>query len=210
MKKITIALCLLIFTGCVKQKIERIYVPEKVSMDLISQYIEYEMAVQRKSLWGKPITNMPTRQQFDAFIDNFLANERNALIEGRITLKHTANRPDPNSPPDSYDGGGGGVSCTGRFSAYNTYNTILFTAQLDATRTSILTSTFDLGGVGATWTTIGTIEQTTVDGVITYKQYFKETYDLPGDFQVVQLYVLYGNIYNGGCTVQGMQLPIKN
>lgn len=225
-KPMLLVTTILLMASCQKQKMERINpVPEKVSTTLLIEYIDYEMAVQRNSLWGKPIMVNPGMEKFDAMINNFLANDRN-------NLRKMMNSNDDTDPPTGYDGcednfgtpipcppdnsgwnqpyeisGHGSVSCTGTFQDYNTVNTIVFTAELDATLSSIIKSSFAFGGIGGTWSEVGPIEQSYYDGVITYKQYYQESYNLPLGVTLTQVYVIYGNIYHGGCTTHGMKVP---
>lgn len=209
---------LLIIVSCQKQKMERIYVtPEKVSTALLNKYVDYELAVERKSLFGIPDTVRTTMGEFNAMIDNFLANERNNIR--RDAIFHTLDISDD----PCYDDDGNiiicpavtlgaeddnSVSCTGTFQDYNTSGTILFTASLNDRGTEILSSAFAFGGVSATWTAVGTIQQTLYDGVISYKQYYQETYSIGSTgLNENQLYLMYGNISVPKCTVRGMQVP---
>lgn len=209
---------LLFIVSCQKQKVERIYVtPEKVSTALLNKYIDYELAVERKSLFGIPDTVKTTMGEFNAMIDNFLANERNNLR--REAIFHTLDISDD----PCYDDDGNiiicpsvtvgaeddnSVSCTGTFQDYNTSNTILFTATLNGQGTDIVSSAFAFGGISAAWTTVGTIQETLYDGAISYKQYYQETYPIVGTgLTETQLYLMYGNISGGKCTVHGMQVP---
>jgi hypothetical protein len=55
-------------------------------------------------------------------------------------------------------------------------------------------------------TPIGGLSQSYHNGVITYQQIFSDTYIFSGtNVTFTQAYVIYGNVYNGGCTVHGMK-----
>lgn len=224
MKKLI--LIILLFASCQKQKLERLSTPpEKVSTTLLNQYINYQLAVERKSLFGKPMTMTLTQKEFNAIIDNYLINDRNNLRQ-RVKINSMINPPHDNGgcidsegnivpcgvdesgwgkPNES--GGDHSVSCTGTFQDYNTVSSIIFTATLDQPQTTITSSAFAFGGVGATWSVVGSIQQDLYSGVITYKQYYQETFAIAGGLSETQLYILYGNIYDGQCTVNGMQVP---
>lgn len=198
MKRFIIALVLL--ASCQKQPVDRLTLPEKLSLSLLDQYIDYEMSLERKAKWGIPVRSIPSN--INDLINTFLTNERNLIKAGKMLKLHRAPEK-TEAPGEPYDNG---ISCIGKFYDYNTINTIVFTVQLDGAQTTITSSAFAFGGIGATWTPVGAIEQNVYDGVITYKQYYQESYQLPGGVNETQLYVMYGNIYNGGCTVYGMQI----
>jgi len=223
MKKILLLVYIgLLIYGCKKQDVNilRTYRPEKVDMILLNEYIDYSMAVERKALWNKSITIHPTLEEFNRMIDNFLVNDR-------INLRHRLSMITPTNDPVNggcFDGDSeipipcpngnptginNSISCTGSFQDYNTVNTVLFTATLNSYNTEITSDAFAFGGVSGTWTVIGPINQQLYDGTITYKQYYQESYAIPysGGLVENQLYLLYGSIQGGTCTVYGMQVP---
>ena len=98
-----------------------------------------------------------------------------------------------------------GVSCSGSMKTKTSLETILFTAQMNGT--TISNPDFGFGGLTGEWKPVGTISQKVFDGVTTYQQYFSVSASAPwGGVNYTELYLVYGNVYHGTCTVQGMQI----
>jgi len=155
---------------------------------------------------------------FEKMVNNYLANERNIMRQAYVTKKNlniSPNIAQKQEPSRCYDGygtvvgcpvsGGSTVSCLGNFTGMNSTNTILFVAGLNNSSNSIVSNGFGFGGISGTWVPVGSIDQTFSQDVISYQQYYTETIQQQG-VSYTQVYLLYGNIYQGTCTVHGMQV----
>lgn len=80
---------------------------------------------------------------------------------------------------------------------------------LNNTSNSILSNGFAFGGFSGTWAPVGSINQTYSQDVISYQQYYTETIHQSHGATYTQIYLLYGNIYQGTCTVHGMQAVVE-
>lgn len=188
---------------------------EPVDLKLVEKYIDYQMQIEANNLIknsGEIVPINPIkiqRAEFNKMIDNFLANERNVMRQDYFT-KHSNNSfgllsraVDTTTLPNVT------VVCTGSFANMNSWCTILFQSNV-LYGTTLSAFSFSFGGGGGTMTPTNQLIQSTSNGVITYKQYYQETFTLPSGVQGTQLYVMYGNVYHGACTVNGMKvIPIQ-
>lgn len=191
---------------------------EKIDNTLLQKYVSYQLALESNSLKGiiSSESNLPkvSKLEFKNMIENYLAHERN-IMRKEVYLKNKLlnggflNRNDEDQECcGEPQGGGGTVTCVGRFLGANTTSSILFSATLNAAGSAISSHTLAYTGVNGTWANVGNISQSTHQGVITYQQLTTTTITLPGGTSYSQGFIVYGNIYNGGCTVSGMQTPV--
>lgn len=208
-------------------------VEEKVDKQLLEKYVDYELKLEAKNLRSKLTPLTPpidmsdlrmNKSEFEKMIDNYLANEANIMREEyakKRNLNVITYTKAPQNPHVCYDemgnavpcegfGGGETVSCTGTFTGMNTTNTILLVAGLNTNSTIIESSGYAFGGFSGEWAPVGVIDQHLSQNVITYKQYYTDTYKSPSGVTYTQIYLLYGNVYNSTCTVHGMKVePIQ-
>ena len=184
---------------------------EPVDLKLIEKYIDYQMQIEAINLIKNSGRKVPVNSiiikkvEFDKMIDNFLSNERNGMrqsyfIEHSNTLGGLLRRVIDTSTLANVT-----LVCTSSFIDINSYSTVLFqTNVLYGTTLSASSFIFDSGG--GTMTPTNQLIQFVSNGVITYKQFYQETFTLPSGGKGHQLYVMYGNVYHGACTVNGMKV----
>lgn len=201
----------------------------KANNKLLIKYVDYELKLEAKYLKSNsnPL-NIDTsdlkmdRTSFEKMINNFLLNEKNIMLQSSGEKMDVApNKMQPNTlyMPDvkkCYDvygnliscpatSGGQTVSCLGNFTGLNTTNTIVFVGGLNDAGNSVLSSGYAFGGFAGTWSPVGPIDQSFSQDVITYQQYYTDTYTIKG-FSYTQIYLIYGNIYGRSCTVHGVRV----
>lgn len=191
-------------------------VEEKADKELLLKYVDYELKLEAKNLrlQSNPSIQIDMsdlkmdKSSFEKMTDNFLVNERNIMRQSNFGERNI-NKPATNisaslNPQHCYDeignevpcyglGGGQTVSCTGNFTGMNTTNTVLFVGNLNNNNSSIVSNGFAFGGFSGTWAPAGSIDQTTSQNEITYKQYYTDSYKVAG-VTYTQIYLLYGNI----------------
>jgi hypothetical protein len=226
-----LSIALLFFTACKKEssnsaeldKQESIqttkFVPEKVNTALLNDYINYQINSEASALLkkaGKNTESVPSkmsRKEFDLMIENYLANERNMILNNaEITKKapvsYTSSSFWGDDIPDDGEENAQPFYGTGHFPGSSITN-IIFTGNLSNSGV-ISGQAFSFGGVHGTIAQTGGISQSVHSGVTTYQQNFSETYNFPGGVVYVQNFVVYGNIYGSTVTVTGMSLPQPN
>lgn len=217
---ICVVLTSLTFYSCKKDKSENnlmtedvtkssTFIKSPVSQDLLMTYINYQTAIEANSMLktsNLKQANIPilSKKEFNEMINNYLINERNQiLINQNISSsrepwwpgEYEIDNGDPTSEPP--------ITATGRISGYMS-NLSFVTGQFGMNGTSITSHTFGFSGIAGTWTSFGQFSSSTYQGVTTYTQYYMQTISMPWGTNATQMYVLYGNIYNGQATVQGM------
>lgn len=203
---------------------------EKVDSALLEKYFTYislediESKTTNANYLSTSNFSKISKLEFQTIIDNYLANERNVLRENYY-LKNSENPAGvaPNEGgPVCYDmfndpipcefgdpegngntGGGSSVTCAGTIGGYSTASSVFFTANMNGTTVTNPDTRFT--GVSGTWTTFGQFNQSVHQSVTTYNQWYSHTWTLNG-VNHVQMYIVYGNIYQGQCTVRATQV----
>lgn len=188
--------------------------PEPVNAALLQKYIDYQLSLDKADMLTKSgvkteVKPTMTMAEFNAMLDNYLVNQANQMRQNYFLKSGggvvTNYAPLPPAPDDTTT-----VTlpvvvvCSGTFTAPNTTNTILFQATVLPANT-LTSATFAFAGISGTMTQTGSLIQSTSQGVITYRQNYQETYTVNG-VTYTQLFAVYGNVYHGACTVQGMQI----
>jgi hypothetical protein len=189
------------------------FIAEQVDHTLLQKYVNYKSVLEKEALiekfsgiHAKSQAPKMNKKEIQTMLDNFLANERNIMRSDAIRnkagsavnfeqRKSTDTLPPPANPF---------VSCVGTVDA--TTSGVIFAATYSGTGGSLSTFSFGFTGISGTMTPIGGLSQSYYNGVITYQQIFSDTYIFSGtNVSYTQAYIIYGNVYNGGCTVHGMK-----
>lgn len=177
-------------------------VPKAVDQALLTKYIDYSSKLEATNLLKNSGTipdDLPKMKmsEFDLMINNYLVNEANIMVENYNNTPHTNYADTVTLEPVV-------VTCTGGFTGMNTTNTILFQSNVIKS-TSLANSSFAFGGFSGTWSQTGSLIQSVSQNVITYRQNYQETITENG-VTYTQLYAIFGNVYQGLCTVHGMRI----
>jgi hypothetical protein len=188
------------------------FTPEKVDEELLKTYMDYQIKVESNYLLrnsGKQISfsyaNMKPHE-FDLMISNFLANERNYLLQKNQTSTFKSRWVDGGEEYPETDGpeSGSPFTYTCRFPG-NSITSVLFTGNI-STGGHIGVHTFGFSGVHGTINTFGNFIQSIHNGVTTYQQQFCESISVNG-VGFYQYFIVFGNIYNGNGTMNVLPLP---
>ncbi len=200
------------------------YKKEPVDQNLLLEYRNYQLSLEINSMKSNNtgLLSIPaiSKLELEKIIKNYCTNEKNLLLENfkyKSSINGAASR-DVDEPEDNqcpgclpYPSGGGGehkpITCSGTFSGL-TGITNSITGQFTMSGTNITTGIFGISGMGGTWSPFGTLGQTVSQGVTTYTQYYQQVITGPYGTQATQMYILYGNIYQGACTVNGMPFNV--
>ena len=185
-------------------------IPAPVDGGLLQKYIDYQQTLGKAAMLAKsglrPVLRPTmTMAEFNVMIDNYLVNDANQLRQNDFIK-------------NSQGFGGGAVTnnkdtiitltevvvCSGAFTSPNTLGTILFQSNVLPSNT-LANSTFAFSGFAGSMTVTGGLIQSTSQGVITYRQNYQNVYSYLG-VTYTQLFAIYGNVYHGACTVQGMTI----
>lgn len=177
-----------------------------VEASLLQYYFDYALYVRniagtKKAFnYSKEEIAKFRAEKFDKMIDNYLLYEKNLLIQ-KGTLKTESIQPfGAGDPPKKIFSGT--ASLTG--AAGNMY--VLTQMTTNSNASSITDANFSWGGVHGTMQSVGNLEQSYYQGVLTYKQYYSETVIGPGGVSRTSNLAVYGNIYGGSMTVNVMSI----
>lgn len=198
------------------------FVPEKVDIELLNNYISYQMDAEANLILIKSAKRIKTKLPkielvtINLMISNFLVNEKNSILYKNyiklitISDKEKGNnlfRANLNLFADVTFVPIADIPFHGRgnIPGSSTSN-VLFNGTLNE-KGKISGQGFSFSGTHGTIVESGSLYQSTSKGVTTYRQFFTETIILSNGVVYVQNFVVYGNIYGDTITVNAMPLP---